>query len=54
VLREWHFGESCDVRGVSALLSGESGTGKTIAAHAIASELGADLYVVDLARIVSK
>jgi hypothetical protein len=54
VLRDWHFGDLLDARGVSALFSGESGTGKTTAAHAVASELGADLYVVDLARIVSK
>jgi hypothetical protein len=54
VLRDWQFGELLDARGVSALFSGESGTGKTTAAHAIASELDADLYVIDLARIVSK
>jgi hypothetical protein len=54
VLRDWHFGDLLDARGVSALFSGESGTGKTTAAHAVASELGTDLYVVDLARIVSK
>jgi SpoVK/Ycf46/Vps4 family AAA+-type ATPase len=41
-------------RGVSALFSGDSGTGKTLAAMSIASALAADLYVVDLARIVSK
>ncbi len=54
VLRDWQFGDLLDARGVSALFSGESGTGKTIAAHAVASALGTDLYVVDLARIVSK
>jgi hypothetical protein len=54
VLRDWHFGDLLDARGVSALFAGESGTGKTTAAHAIASELGADLYVIDLARVVSK
>lgn len=54
VLRDWQFGDLLDARGVSALFSGESGTGKTTAAHAVASELGTDLYVVDLARIVSK
>jgi hypothetical protein len=54
VLRDWHFGDLLGARGVSVLFSGESGTGKTIAAHAVASELGTDLYVVDLARMVSK
>ena len=54
VLRDWKFGEFLDAHGVSALFTGESGTGKTTAAHAVASELGSDLYIVDLARIVSK
>ena len=54
VLRDWRFGDLLDARGVSALFAGESGTGKTLAAHAIASSLGADLYVIDLAKIVSK
>jgi SpoVK/Ycf46/Vps4 family AAA+-type ATPase len=54
VLREWKFGDALDARGVSALFTGESGTGKTTAAHAIASELGADLYAVDLSKVVSK
>ena len=54
VLRDWEFGAALDARGVSALFTGESGTGKTTAAHAIASALGTDLYVIDLARMVSK
>jgi hypothetical protein len=54
VLRDWAFGAMLDARGVSALFTGESGTGKTTAAHAIASALGTDLYVIDLARMVSK
>jgi ATPase family protein associated with various cellular activities (AAA)/winged helix domain-containing protein len=54
VLDEWGFGKLLDARGVTALFAGESGTGKTMAAFAIASQLGSDLYVVDLARIVSK
>jgi hypothetical protein len=54
VLRDWAFGIMFDTRGVSALFTGESGTGKTTAAHAIASALGTDLYVIDLARMVSK
>ncbi|WP_166300660.1 ATP-binding protein [Bradyrhizobium sp. 2S1] len=54
VLDEWGFGALLQARGVSALFSGDSGTGKTLAAYAVASALAADLYVVDLARIVSK
>jgi hypothetical protein len=40
--------------GVSALFAGESGTGKTMAAEVIASELGLDLYRIDLSATVSK
>lgn len=41
-------------RGVRALFSGPSGTGKTLAAKILASELGMDLYRVDLAAVVNK
>jgi SpoVK/Ycf46/Vps4 family AAA+-type ATPase len=41
-------------RGVRALFSGPSGTGKTLAARALAAELGKDLYRVDLAAVVNK
>ncbi|WP_274919548.1 ATP-binding protein [Streptomyces sp. WZ-12] len=40
--------------GVTALFSGESGTGKTLAAEVVAADLGLDLYVVDLASVVDK
>jgi hypothetical protein len=40
--------------GISALFSGESGTGKTMAAEAIAHALGLDLYRIDLSAVVSK
>lgn len=40
--------------GVSALFSGESGTGKTLAAEVLASALGLDLYRIDLSAVVSK
>jgi vesicle-fusing ATPase len=40
--------------GVSALFSGVPGTGKTLAAEIIASELRLDLYRIDLSQVVSK
>jgi SpoVK/Ycf46/Vps4 family AAA+-type ATPase len=40
--------------GITALFSGESGTGKTLAAEVLAHDLDLDLYRIDLAAIVSK
>jgi hypothetical protein len=40
--------------GLVALFSGQSGTGKTMAAEIIAGELGLDLYKLDLSSVVSK
>jgi hypothetical protein len=40
--------------GVSALFTGESGTGKTMAAEVLARELALDLYRIDLSAVVSK
>ena len=40
--------------GISALFAGESGTGKTMAAEAIANELFLDLYRIDLSQVVNK
>jgi hypothetical protein len=55
VLDRWGFGARLPYgRGVAALFSGPSGTGKTMAAQAIARALETDLFHVDLARIVSK
>ena len=39
---------------MTALFSGEPGTGKTLAAEVIGSEVGLDLMLVDLSRLVSK
>ena len=41
-------------RGVRTLFEGPSGAGKTLAARVLASELGLDLYRVDLAAVVNK
>ncbi len=55
VLGEWGFGKKLRRgRGTAALFSGGSGTGKTMAAEAVAQALGLDLHRVDLARVVSK
>jgi hypothetical protein len=40
--------------GVSALFSGTSGTGKTMAAEVLAGSLRLDLYRIDLSQVVSK
>jgi hypothetical protein len=40
--------------GVTAMFTGDSGTGKTMAAEVVAGELGLDLYRIDLARVVDK
>ena len=40
--------------GVSALFTGPSGTGKTMAAEVLANELRLDLYRIDLSQVVSK
>jgi SpoVK/Ycf46/Vps4 family AAA+-type ATPase len=55
VRRDWGAG-SVHARtvGVSALFAGPSGTGKTLAAEAMAHELGLDLVRIDLASVVSK
>ena len=40
--------------GVTALFAGDSGTGKTMSAEVIATDLGLDLYTVNLATVVDK
>jgi hypothetical protein len=40
--------------GVKALFTGDSGTGKTLAAEVIAGQLGLGLMVIDLSQLVSK
>lgn len=55
VYQTWGFGgRSTRGLGVTALFSGESGTGKTTAAEVLARELRLDLYKIDLSAVVSK
>ena len=53
VYEDWGF-QSTPSRGVIALFSGPSGTGKTLAAEIIAGALGLDLFKLDLSSVVSK
>jgi hypothetical protein len=55
VYEEWGLGGKTERgQGLCALFAGESGTGKTLAAEAIANEVSLDLYRIDLASVVSK
>ena len=55
VYETWGFAEKVTRGlGISALFSGPSGTGKTMAAEVLANELQLDLYRIDLASVVSK
>jgi SpoVK/Ycf46/Vps4 family AAA+-type ATPase len=55
VYESWGFsGTGRRGLGVSALFTGESGTGKTMAAEVLAFHLRLDLYRIDLSSVVSK
>ena len=54
VQQRWQLGLSERGRGVVGLLHGESGTGKTLAAEAIAHRLQLPMLSVDLSLVVSK
>jgi len=55
VYETWGFAEKGQRGlGVSALFTGVSGTGKTMAAEVLARELRLDLYRIDLSAVVSK
>ena len=55
VYEDWGFADkSARGLGISVLFSGESGTGKTMAAEVLANELRLDLYRIDLSSMVSK
>lgn len=51
---EWGFGHRSRGSGLKALFTGESGTGKTLAAEVVAGLLALPLLKVDLARVFSK
>lgn len=55
VYDDWSMSEKYTYgRCVSALFAGPPGTGKTMAVHALSSELGLELYKVDLSQVVDK
>jgi hypothetical protein len=55
VLDRWGFAEQSNRGlGLSALFTGPSGTGKTLAAEILANELRLDLFRIDLSAVVSK
>lgn len=53
VYDDWGFAPAPS-RGLVALFSGPSGTGKTLAAEVVAHDLGLDLYKLDLSSVLSK
>jgi SpoVK/Ycf46/Vps4 family AAA+-type ATPase len=53
VVAEWQFGGKVSY-GRGALFHGPSGIDKTMAAQALAGELGVELFALDLSRVVSK
>jgi hypothetical protein len=55
VVHQWGFGALRGApHGLTALFSGLSGTGKTLAARVLGDELGVEAYRIDLSAIVSK
>jgi SpoVK/Ycf46/Vps4 family AAA+-type ATPase len=55
VFDSWDFGRATTGRsGVRVLLSGPSGTGKTMSTSVLARDLGLELYRIDLSAVVSK
>jgi ATPase family associated with various cellular activities (AAA) len=55
VHQTWGFEDKLSLgKGLNVLFAGPPGTGKTMAAEAIARELQLDLYKIDLSQIVSK
>jgi SpoVK/Ycf46/Vps4 family AAA+-type ATPase len=55
LLEDWGWAKKLPYgRGVSAVMAGPPGTGKTMVAQILAGELGYDLYLIELAQVVNK
>lgn len=55
VYNDWGFASKTSRGlGISALFTGDSGTGKTMASEVLANELQLDLYRIDLSQVVNK
>lgn len=55
VLGKWGFDKKLSLgKGLNVIFAGPSGTGKTMSAEIIASELSLDLFKIDLSTMVSK
>ena len=55
VMNRWGFGKRLVTgKGIVAMFTGEPGTGKTLCAEILASEMGLRLYQVSIPRIMSK
>lgn len=54
IFQEWGFDAFFQSRGIGVLLSGPSGTGKTMTASILANTLGLELYKIDLSKMISK
>ncbi|VVB84166.1 VCP-like ATPase [uncultured archaeon] len=55
VFTDWGFDKKFSIgKGLNALFTGPSGTGKTMSAEIIAKDSGLDLYKIDLSNVVSK
>lgn len=48
------LGQGGRASGIAALLTGSPGTGKTLAAHVVADELGSEIVQIDLAAVIDK
>ena len=51
---EWNEGQVWNEAGISVLFAGASGTGKTMAAEILSTELSLPMYRIDLSQIVNK
>lgn len=54
VRHDWNLGRLANPGGMKALFTGDSGTGKTLAAEVIATRLAMPLMKVDLSQVISR